>query len=111
MIGMFALNVATGVREFVWVRERPGPGELFMSDGRQYRADGSIEPVDPIQRGTDADFSRGPITMWSEPLQGHAPTQAPHYDKKGFAVFTSNREIREYEARSRDTASPVEWTR
>lgn len=114
MKGFFAERVDTGKREFVWFCSSPAYGTEFDCDGVRYRRPlpaGHTPPRPVICRGKDADFSRGPVTMWSEPLEGRHAVRAPHYDKNGFAVFASNKEIREYRAASQDSKRPVEWTR
>lgn len=111
MKGMHVTRVRDGVHKFVWLDFDPAPGSVFSMNRVKYRRDPERGAADPIQHGTDADFSRGPVTMWSEPLQGRGAVRAPHYDKNGFAVFSSNQQLRDYRAKSQDSKRPVEWTR
>ena len=113
MKGFHADRIDTGAREFVWCDYSPAYGSVFEIDGVRYRrpVPAGATGKSVINRGDEIDFSRGPVTMYTEPLQGRGAVQAPHYDSNGFAVFASNQEIREYKARSRDSKRPVEWTK
>lgn len=93
----------------VWIDDGPLPaiGATFEADGASWVR---VPNGAPMSFGRELDFKR-PVTMWSEPLHGRGPVRAPHYDGDGFAVFTNNRQLREYEARSKDTGRPVTWTK
>lgn len=112
--GFIAERLDTGAKEFVWANGSPAYGSVFEEGGVRYRRPvpaGYVGRRAAMNRGDEADFSRGPITMFTEPLQGHGPVAAPHYDANGLAVFTSNREIKEYRAKCADSSRPVEWTK
>lgn len=93
----------------VWAKHRPKIGQVFRVDGERYRR---LPNGAGVSWGDAPPFHRtGPITMYTEPFKGGGPVDAPHYNEQGFAVFKSMREIRDYEARCRETGRPVEWTR
>lgn len=58
------------------------------------------------------DFSKGPISMWTEyRKQDNFPVKAPRYDANGFPAFQSMNEIRDYQSRCADVGKKTEWTR
>lgn len=91
----------------VWVKKLPKIGGRFRVDGKRYTR---VPNGAPMSFGSDLDF-KSPVVMWSEPLAGRGPVRAEHYDKDGFVVMTTNRERREYAARSQDTCRPVYWAK
>jgi hypothetical protein len=113
LIGFTATRVDTGEPEFVWCDGSPAYGSTFVLDGVAYRRPVPAGFTGKVvtNRGTEIDFSRGPVTMWTEPIQGRGAVAAPQYDEKGYAVFTNNQELREYRARCADSLRPVEWTK
>lgn len=110
-VGFMAERVDTGAAEFVWAASSVPYGSDFTVDDVLYRRPVPAGYLGRVVtcRGKDIDFSKGPVTMWTEPLQGRGAVHAKNYDETGFPVFTSNAELREYEARSKDSLRPVVW--
>lgn len=96
----------------VWVDRVVRFGSCFTVEGVKYRRIPSRTGKPTFSNGADPGFHRkGPIVQWTEPLAGRGPVRAKHYTKDGYVVATSVKDLREYEAKSKDTGRPVQWTR
>lgn len=106
-----AVRLSDGEHCEVWIdRERfPLIGARFTEEGVKYRRlPNGAQPT----HGSGLDFSKGPITMWTEPPLGRAPFRADHYTPDGMSpVFHNMRELRNYEARSKGTQFERVWTK
>ena len=96
-----------------WVEKRRDPetGEwVYTQHG--VRVDPPRVRKSTINRGQSIDFSRGPVRMYTEPMKGHGPVDAPAYDMGGMVpVFRNMEEINDYAARNRDAGRPLRWER
>ena len=108
-----ATRIGDGAQVEVWTnRKRLQFGQVFKIKGVRYRRVPNLIGKPTFSNGKDPGFHRkGPIVQWTEPLAGRGPVRAAHYDKEGYVVATSMKDLREYEAKSKDTGRPVEWTR
>lgn len=113
--GIMARRVDNDAQEFVWCEGSPAFGSEFTVDGVLYRRpvpqgfSGSTRKQ-VLNRGAEPDFSKGPIHMYSEPMKGHGPVDAPHYADGGrVAVFRNMGEIREYQAKNQAAGRNLRW--
>lgn len=104
-----AVRIDTGEPCEVWVEKMPKFGARFRSEGVQYKR---VPSATAQSFGTGLDFSNGPIRMWSEPPRGRAPFLANHYTPDGLSPLMRNmQDVRDYEARSKETSFKREWTK
>jgi hypothetical protein len=87
----------TGRLVDLWYEPRDVPriGDVVHVDGAEYVRIPSI-PNRAMVRRDMAHVSRQLDDVW----RGEGPDPAPHRDEKGRVVFHSNKEIREFEAKT-----------